>query len=262
MADFGDQQISVVIRPSGGDDHSISAADFVKQVDAIRQLISLSGGNSGVDARIVKMHMNSPATIVLDAVRGDASVGVNMEFFSGIDAIVTRGVAPLEFDRPVFEALREFSGVVGKSIRSATIEVGSCSILFDIAARKRIEGTFGSDSVSDGTIDGMLEAVNLHGKLNTFGLYPMVGASRVSCKFDDSLLPLVRPALGKYVAIEGELKYRWREKFPYEATASRISVLDDWEEQPSFIEILGMAPEATGGLLSEEFTRKERHGWQ
>lgn len=262
MADFDDHHVSVVIRPSGGDSHSIAAVDLIKQVDALRQLIALSDSRNSVDSRIVKMHMNSPATIVIEAVRSENGMSNNLAFFSGIEEIALGGKAPLYFTRQVFDVLREFASVVGRSVRSTTIEAAGKSILIDFAARKRIESVFGSDTSSEGNLDGMLEAVNLHGKQNTFGLYPIVGANRVSCKFDEKLLPFVRPALGKYVAVEGELKYRWREKFPFEAFVTKIEVLDDWSDQPSFTEILGMAPEATGGLLSEEFTRKERHGWQ
>lgn len=263
MADFDHpDQVSVTIRPAGGDDHSLAATDFIKQIEALRQLLTLSDKRTSLDPRIVKMHMNSPATVVMETVRADGGLSTNFEFFTGIEAVVLGGAAPRDFDRPVFEALKEFAGVVGKRVRSATIEVGGKSILIDISARKRIEGVFGPDTSSEGIVDGMLEAVNVHGKQNTFGLYPVVGSSRVSCKFDEHLLPMVRPALGKYVQIQGELKYRWREKFPHEALATKIDVLDDWEDQPSFTEILGMAPNATGGLPSEEFTRKERHGWQ
>lgn len=262
MADLDDHHVSVVIRPSGGDSHTIAAADFVKQIDALRNLISLSDKGTGVDVRIVKMHMSSPATIVMEAVRGDNSRGIDPAFSSGIAAIALDGKAPAHFDRHVFDALKEFSGVIGKSIRSATIEMGGESILIDVPARKRIEAVYGPDTSSEGTLDGMLEVVNVHGRQNTFGLYPVVGANRVSCRFDEGLLSSIRPALGKYVAIEGKLKYRWREKFPYEAFVTKIDVLEGWDEQPSFTDILGMAPDATGGLPSEEFTRKERHDWQ
>jgi hypothetical protein len=263
MADFDHpDQVSVTIRPTGGDDHSIAAADFIKQIDALRQLLTLSDRRTNVDARIVKMHMNSPATVVMEPVRDDGMLGASLRFFTDIEAVVLGGHAPASFDRPVFDALREFAAVVGKSVRSATIQVAGKSILIDVAARKRIEGVFGPDTSSEGTVDGMLEAVNVHGKKNTFGLYPIVGANRISCKFDERLLPCVRPALGKYVQIEGELKYRWREKFPYEAMATKIDVLDDWEDQPSFTEILGIAPDATGGVACEEFVRKVRHGWE
>ncbi|BBE34736.1 hypothetical protein [Sphingosinicella microcystinivorans] len=260
MADFDcPDQVSVVIRPSGGDDHSLSAADFIKQVDALRQLLALSEARGAVDARIVKLHMNSPATVVMETIGADDRPVDLSSFFRGIEAVVVGGQAPREFERPVFEALRDFAAVVGKSVRSATLEAFGRTILIDLEARKRIESVFGEDTSAEGTVDGMLEAVNVHGKKNTFGLYPIVGASRVSCKFEDDLLAKVRPALGRYVIIEGELKYRWREKFPYEARATKIEVMD--EDQPSFIDILGMAPNATGGLASEDFTRKVRHGW-
>jgi hypothetical protein len=261
MADLDrPDQVSVVIRPAGGDDHSLSAADFIKQVDALRQLLALSEVR-GADARIVQLHMNSPATVVMETVGANESPVDISKFLAGLEAIAIGGEAPRDFSRPVFDAFREFATVVGKGVRSATIQSRGRKIVIDVEARKRIESVFGQDTSSEGSVDGMLEAINVHGKRNTFALYPVVGAARVTCKFDDQLLTRVRPALGKYVAIEGELKYRWREKFPYEAKAHKIDILDDWDSQPSFVDILGMAPEATGGLLSEEFTRKERHGW-
>lgn len=260
MADFERPDlVSVVIRPTGGDDHTLAAADFIKQIDAMRQLLALSDP-SGTDARIVKMHMNSPATVVMEAGSAEGRDSYLSTFIAGLEAVVMSGEAPREFARPVFEALKEFAGVVGKSVRSATIEACGRTITIDVAARKRIESVFGSDTSSEGSVDGMLEAINVHGKRNTFALYPVVGAPRVSCKFDESLLAQVRPALGRYVMIQGELKYRWRERFPYEAMATKIEVMDD--DQPSFTEILGMAPDATGGLPAEDFTRKVRHGWQ
>jgi hypothetical protein len=261
MADFPrSDQVSVIIRPAGGDDHSLSAADFIKQVDALRQLLALAEAR-GADARIVHLHMNSPATVVMETIgANEAPVDVS-NFMAGLEAIAVGGEAPREFSRPVFDAFREFAAVVGKGVRSATIESQGRTIVIDLEARKRIESVFGQDISSGGSVDGMLEAINVHGQRNTFALYPIVGASRITCKFDDQLLAKVRPALGRYVVIEGELKYRWREKFPYEAKAHKIEILDDWDAQPSFVEMVGSAPEATGGLPSEEFTRKVRHGW-
>lgn len=262
MADFeGPDQVSVVIRPSGGDDNSLSASDFIRQIEALRQLLSLSD-KSGCDARIVRMHMNSPATVVMETVAADNSHIDLTQYLEGIEAIALTGAAPRDFSRSVFEALKDFAAVVGKGVRSATIEGGGRTIVIDAAARKRIESAFGEDTSSEGSVDGMLEAVNIHGKSNVFALYPVIGAARVNCKFADGLLPMVRPAIGKYVVIRGELKYRWREKFPYEALAHAVEVQDDWDEQPSFTEILGMAPNATGGAPAEEFVRNLRNGWQ
>jgi hypothetical protein len=254
--------VTVVIRPAGGDDYALPAADFVKQVEALRQLLALSDPSGVAEARIIGLHMNSPATISLNAV-GRENVPMDLSgFFGGLETVALGGPAPRDFGRPVFDAFRDFASVVGRGVSSATIQVGGKTIVIDVAARKNIEAVFGPDESSEGSLDGMLEAINVHGKSNTFALYPIVGASRVSCKFEEGLLAQVRPALGKYVVIGGELKYRWREKFPYEARANRIEILSGWDDQPSFSSILGLAPNATGGLLSEEFVRNERHGWQ
>lgn len=259
MADFDDPEfVSVVIHPSGGDDQPLSATDFIKQVEALRQLLALTGDQDDGETKIVKLHMNSPATVVMDP---PASGKVMERFFNGLRSVALDGAAPSDFGRPVFEALKDFAAVVGKGVRSAELQFAGGTICIDAAARRRIESVFGADTVSSGSVDGMLEAINVHGKKNTFALYPIVGASRITCKFDDRLFQDVRPALGKYVIIEGELRYRWRDKFPYEAVATGLKIMDDWEDQPSFTEIIGMAPNATDGATSEEFVKSARYGW-
>lgn len=249
--------MEIVIHPSGGDDLPLPAADFVRQMDALRQLLTHAG--HATETRILKLHMNSPATVVMDALGAHDSPLNLTRFFDGIDAIASRGEAPPEFGRPVFDALREFASAIGKGLRRAILSLAGREIVFDIAAKRRIEEVFGPDTSSEGSLDGMLEGINVHGKSNVFALYPVVGPTRVTCKFDSDMLPGIRPALGKYVSIQGVLKYRWREKFPYEATASKLEIMDD--NQPSFLDILGLAPEATGGVPSEDFIKNVRHGW-
>lgn len=259
MADLeGSSTVSVVITPAGEDKARLSAADFIKQVDALRELILLSGASRDNAPQITRLEMNSPALVVFEA---QANAARFERFFSDLAIVANDGTAPQMLGRGAFEILKAFSLPVGRSVAEARIRFGDTEIVIDIAARKRIESVFGNDDSSEGTIDGMLEAINVHGKKNVFALYPVVGANRVTCIFDDKLLHKVRPALGKYVEIKGELKYRWREKFPYEAIALDLSILPDWDEQPSFEDIIGMAPSATGGIPAEEFTRQQRHGW-
>ncbi len=257
MADFeSPKTVSVVITPAAEDKGKLSAADFIKQVDALRELIVLSGGDRA--PQITRLEMNSPALVVFEA---DANQAKFDRFFSDIAAVANVGEAPRLLSRGAFDILKEFSAPVGRSVANARIRFGDREILIDIAARRRIESVFGNDTSSEGSIDGMLEAINVHGKKKVFALYPVVGAKRVTCVFEEHLLQKVRPALGKYVEIRGELKYRWREKFPHEAVASDLAILPDWDEQPSFVDIVGMAPNATNGMPAEEFTRQQRHGW-
>lgn len=259
MADFENtKSVSVIITPSAETSDSLSASDFIKQVDALRELLSLTGAANSDAPRITKLEMNSPALVVFEA---DSVPTKFDQFFADLHKVAAHGEAPPYLSRSAFDTLREFSSAIGRSVAKAEIKLPGRDIMIDIAARKRIEAAFGSDTSSEGTVDGMLEAINVHGKKNTFSLYPVVGANRIACKFNESLLDKVRPALGRYVEIRGELKYRWREKFPYEAVAVDISILPSWDEQPSFIDIVGMAPDATDGQPAEEFTRKARHGW-
>jgi hypothetical protein len=248
--------VSLTIHPSGGDDEPLSAADFVKQVDSLRQLLALSDP-SGFEARIVRLEMNSPATVVLEA-SDEGDIG---KFLHGLDEVASGGEAPSQFGRPIFETLRVFASAVGAGVRSAVIASDGKMVVVDVEARRRIESVFGQDTTSEGTADGMLEAINIHGKTNAFNLYPIVGASRISCRFTEDMLQSIKPALGRYVAVQGELKYRWRERHPYEAVVNKIEILPSWEEQPSFIDILGMAPDATGGLPSEDFVSNVRSAW-
>lgn len=108
-----------------------------------------------------------------------------------------------------------------------------------------------------GRVDGMLEAVNIHGQKNLLMLYPTIGKKKVSCEFDAALLDQVKKAIGNYVEIKGELKYQWRDKFPYHVVINKIEIIDE-EKLPPFSKLFGMAPNATNGVPSEEFVARLR----
>jgi hypothetical protein len=74
------------------------------------------------------------------------------------------------------------------------------------------------------------------------------------------MLDEVRPILGKYVIVTGAMKYRWREKFPYEARANRLEQVSE-SDQPYLPNLIGMAPNATGGERSEDFVKELRSAW-
>jgi hypothetical protein len=256
-----ENRVRLTIVPSGGDDGPLAASDFLKQVDALKKLVSLVQGGS-VDAKVVKLSMNSPAVIELEA--GDTEEGSKanlLSFFHDIFNVTHKAATPQNLTRDVFDLLKDFSSVVGRGIQRSIITTNYDEIVVDLMARQRIESVFGQDYTREGTIDGMLEAVNIHGKVNNCALYPIIGPSRISCRFDESLFKQVRPALGRYVLVEGILKYRWRERYPFEAMINRIEVLPNWEDQPKFADVLGIAPDATKGAPSEDFVRAARNGW-
>ncbi|MGA0563324.1 hypothetical protein ACO2RV_12840 [Ancylobacter sp. VNQ12] len=257
-----DSHVRLIIHPSGGDDAAIAVADFLKQVGALKQLVALSRLNEEIDARIISMSKNSPAVVELEAFAARTQVSVGIErLFTDIKSVVDLGQVPHRVSRQALDILKEFSSAIGKGIAFAKLEFCGKEIFFDIEARRRLDDVFGDDTIADGSIDGMLEAVNIHSTVNTLALYPVVGPSRITCRFDDKLLSEVKPALGRYVVVYGEMKYRWKEMYPYEVSIRDIEILPDWEDQPKFTDILSIAPTATDGVKSEDFVKKIRDEW-
>ena len=217
-----ENRIRLTINPSGGEDGPVLVSDFLKQVDSLRRLVGYASALDDADARIVGLSMNSPASIEMESWSPHAEQGICLApFFHDIRSIVASAEAPKSFSREVFDTLKDLASVVGRGVNSVLIQSSSDEITIDLEARQRIEAVFGQDYSQEGTIDGMLEAVNIHGKANNCALYPVVGPTRVSCRFDDGLFSKIKPALGKYVLIEGMLKYRWREAFPHEGINQR-----------------------------------------
>lgn len=257
-----ESRVSLTIIPSGGDKNSVLVSDFLKQVDALKKLVSYASRTDTVEARIVGLSMNSPASVEIEAfsVSSNATIPVGA-FFNDVYNVVEKAATPINLEREVFDTIKDFASVVGKGVNSTIVVAAGNEIKFDIIAKDRIEGVFGQDYVREGTADGMLEAVNIHGKINNCALYPLIGPRRINCRFEDGLFRQVKPALGKYVMVEGLLKYRWREKFPHAADITKVHALPSWEEQPNFETILGMAPNATQGEPSEDFVKARRYGW-
>lgn len=255
-------RVRLTILPSGRDE-DVTASDFLKQVSALRDLIMLSAhASSDLEARVVDLSHSSPATIELQATWRSNRQPLNVDsYFGSVRSVVEDGAAPRELGRPVFDALKEFVSVIGKGVSRATLQIGSQKIEIEQQARQRVEAVIEPDYTIEGEADGMLEAVSVHGKRNQFVLYPIIGPSRVNCYFSEEMLDRVKPALGRYVIVKGQLKYRWRDRFPTECRAGDIEILDE-ADQPEIRDILAFAPDATGGKASEDFVREIRGGWR
>jgi hypothetical protein len=255
-------RVKLTIHASGNDANDVMASDFLKQVSALRDLVLLSvHDHKDVDAKIVGLSRNSPATIELEAFWRQDKRPLDVDaYFDRVRSVLENGKAPKELGRAVFDTLKEFVSVVGNGVRESVLQIGDRQIHIEHQARQRLESVIEPDYTVEGTIDGMLEAVNIHGNRNQFVLYPVIGPSRVNCYFPEEMLNDVRPVLGKYAIVTGKMKYRWREKFPFEARASYLEQVSE-SDQPNLSEIIGIAPDATGGERSEDFVKELRSGW-
>lgn len=107
---------------------------------------------------------------------------------------------------------------------------------------------------------GMLDMINIHYE-KIFYLYPEIGPTRIQCSFEVALFETAKSALGKRVEVEGIFKYKIRAPYPYAAEVNKINILPEDHELPTFKDILGIDPDITGGLRSEDYIRKIRYGY-
>lgn len=243
----------MVIHPLQGDEASLSVSSFTTSVDALRKA---AGKFSCKDMRIVSLSTNSPVTLTVeDAVPEFPALHM---FFEGLESFKKSGEIPAAWSRSKIDGVLDFLDPVGKSV--GRFSLSSCNgreIEVDPQYKFNFKKKIESDFSSVGTVDGMLEAVNIHGKKNTATLYPTIGNDKIICEFDDRHLSSIKEMIGSYVEIRGEMMYRWRDKYP---SGGRIDSIEHINEEglPSFSDLYGMAPNATGGVPAEDFIARVR----
>ena len=98
----------------------------------------------------------------------------------------------------------------------------------------------------DGAVDGILEKVDGHGKLQ-FVIYDLIDDRAVKCEINDSLLEQALLSFQKRIEVIGTVKYR-KDGMPVGIKASRIINFPDKSEIPSLAQMRALL--ATGSKPS------------
>jgi hypothetical protein len=168
----------------------------------------------------------------------------------------------LSMDAELLEDFRNLARPVGRNIRAATLLFNGTELNLTPAIVQRVDAALAIADECEGMLEGMLEQINIHQGANTFHIYPEVGPKKVACNFPVRLYDDAVSAVGRRVEVTGTLKYRARATFPHQITVAGIDTYPNQIELPDWDDILGLAPDATGALASEEFVRELRNGWR
>lgn len=103
----------------------------------------------------------------------------------------------------------------------------------------------------------MLEAVNIH-KKNTCVIYPQVGPKKINGVFSAADLLKIKDGIGRHVSVYGQLVFKERENYPHEIRIETIEIHPDDDELPTLTSFIGVAPDATGDIPTEDYIRKIR----
>lgn len=93
---------------------------------------------------------------------------------------------------------------------------------------------------SFGTVEGRLEFINIHGNTPLFAIYDDLTDRRINCSFGAKVtLPEVASAIGRRVAVEGEISYRSTGEV-VSIAATELSVFPSDDELPTIRDVLGI----------------------
>lgn len=250
------RQISVTIEGSE-DGGAPTLTEFLKQLEAVKlalkhtERIVTGTDEPDVYFKIVGLSMASPATIVLEetpvTVNGRRKplpkVAIADRFVATMNQINTRGtVPPHARDLPALEAYRS----VGTAMRSGSVTLASAQRRVELVPEfdQKIDKLIGPDQVFEGSITGVLLAINLHNSTQ-FAVYPPVGPTKITCTFPHSLRREVISGIDRNVRVVGKLRYKHWSQYPHAITAQEIQVYPPPEELPTLESLYGIAQRET-----------------
>lgn len=187
-------------------------------------------------------------------------VGAN--FVSGLNSIEQNAELPPYFSDIDLGRVRQISSFLrqtGSEALSAEHMNGSVATATvteqaGVNVGKILEPTFSGL----GSVAGKLEVISVHGPPR-FNVYDAVTKRAVRCRFAVERLDEVAAALGRRVVVTGVV-HRNAKGDPVKVDRPELRVLPEGVELPTARDLIGLVPDLTGDLSSEEYVRKLRDG--
>lgn len=265
------KRITIQLEGSKEDGSDVRLDDLIVELNSIKKALienelSISGAEKPtIDYKVVDLRHSSPSVIVLEPVSANGRTLVRMpevvqNFTTELRAIKQGNLIKAP-DLERFEAYRNIGVKATSRIERVIIRYNRYSVTIDEKFKKNLEKIVGPDELVEGSIAGMLEAVNFH-NTNKFTLFPPLGPKRVTAMFPTTLRPKVKAAIGSFVTVIGKLRYKAWSQFPHGVIAENIDIHEPDSELPTLGELRGSFSGSTGGLNSVDFIDKlRREDW-
>lgn len=265
-----DDRITLLIEGLPEEDGRVRLAVFMAQLQSLSATITkldrdANYGRAASYYRIVELSYSSPVRVVLEpkTISKQPYVGrIVVEGLERIAGALENGSDLSDVDADLLEDIRALARPVGKTVKNTTLVFNGHSLDLTPRLSSKVEAALAVDEECDGSIEGMLEQINLHQGANVFHIYPEVGPKKVTCRFPSRLHDDAISAVGKRVEVFGALHYRSGANYPHQVAVSQIEPFPLESELPDWEDLRGRAPDATGELSSEVFVRELRDGWR
>ncbi len=258
------EQIKIILDGLPEDDGDVLLAELVTALSKLRAALAhtnqhLTGKNRAV-LHVSHLSHNSPAAATIEN-RND-TVGLINTFGKALDCIGEGKAASLIG----YSALEDISEIT-KRVQLG--RVGSISIngtdhnvvSLDADFSARLQQDLIPMEACTGTIEGILEALNIHAGANRFTIFPVSAEQGITCIIPAKLHDKTLAAVRCKVAVTGELKYRPDSMLPFEVLVDDIQAFQPDKKLPSFNDLRGIAPDMTGDKSTEEYLAELRDAW-
>ena len=263
------KRITIQLRGSANDEQHVRFAEFITELHALHtalmnaESIVARSSRSSLYFRVIDLTHASRASVVLEAIprrsEHDLTADVVKTFFDGLRQIQESGQVSENFDRSILESYKALCAGLHKNVTEIRFSGDEYDIKIDWQLESRIDRLLGGDAIREGSMEGMLEAINLHNNANKFNLFPSAGPSKVVCHFHESMISDAINAIARYVYVAGQVKFKTREFFPHEIEVASMEVYPPEHELPTLASLRGVAPNATGDVDAVAFIRAVRH---
>lgn len=261
-------EIKIVIEGMPQDNGLVRADAFINGLNSITKIIHRTDrivsrkSMASFYLRITGLSYGSPATVTMEAVPQDPNIDLRKQtiskFYDTYESIQKGKLAEKEIESVLIEDMTEITNQIGKRINSIKVTMDEYDLTLTKEFKAKMELAISPEEKSSSFIRGMLEYINIHKNKNVFRIYPDIGPQKIICHFSEELTQKAIEAIGKYVEVRGELRFRAVSKHPHEIFVEEIEIFPPEEELPSLYELRGIAPNLTGQLSSEQFVRKIR----
>jgi len=259
-------EMTIRLNGSKSDNGLVRLSEFIEFIQSIKASlrgldVSVSGkGRPSVYYRITGLKPSS-ASVTIEEVpiekRPSTGNGIIPILVDAMDEIQSKGTLPSLLDIHILEAFKGLTKHLNKNITGIEITANGKQLEITNQLNAGIDKILGTNITTRGSVSGYLEAINVHSG-NKFFIYPIVGAKKVECVFEHSLIERIKEGIERYINVVGVLYCRSKEPYPHKIKVEDIEIYPSEDDLPKLMDLKGIAPNLTGGIDSVNYIRKIR----
>ena len=267
---MAENRITLIMEGVKPDEGHVRFDVFIQELQSLKNLLGRLDSISAAGSRnshfaVVGLSHSSPARVELEQRpnRGKPDIApIIFNTFNQLYECIEKGDIGDQVDFRLLADIKQLTAPVGASLNFATLLMNGSEYQLTEKISKQIDTYMADYEECHGSVEGMLEKVNVHADANVFTVYPDVGPNSITCHFPTELLDKVFAAGKRKVCVSGVMRFRKFSPFPHHVDVESFEIYRDADELAGFQDIFGIAPNATGELSSEEFIKELRCGWQ